>query len=411
MPLFSASNPRRVHTALFGGRNRSPSHPTPKVEIDVTARSEAEIEALLDDWIANWMRCLGVLEDYVRVTGKGAWTHDMPDWEHHRDAAAIYDLYLEARDVALATAGPEGLDGSKFMDLETPNGAGAFRVDRLARVYTQLVFVPRNGRAPGRDFDADWLDELRSCRDEWDRLAPHTDWSGPSAPNTELLDIALSPAAGHHLGDALRGCTGSKPTKAWLKTAAKMVRSESADQVRAALGAWLATLPVAGGSDARIALWPRIRQYEGLRRDVLSWVAKTGSPRHAATLALFTQHRPFKLYADGSGGFAARPEAADPAHLSDDAERIAIGALWAASRWRDETAIDVIETAARQLFLKVCRKEAGTAFRSRKAGNAALLALGDIGSPAALAAIDRIAAEVDDGHVAKVVAKARAGGC
>jgi Domain of unknown function (DUF4132) len=280
---------------------------------------------------------------------------------------------------------------------------------------------------PGRDqrtFDHNWFESVTESFAAWQALGVHNQWWVQEYADINLSDYGptrlLSDAPVPH-ADLLSERFGSKitlfellgqvksvkPSPKWLNTVADLVGSELGAQLRATLLRWLSLLEIQGKPADRNRLWPLADNYQEFARETLEVIQAYGGPKPAVLRALCT-YNTFRgiFYSDGSGIPGGRNS--DPAVLSMRATEVLRGAVWALSHWRDEEVVACLGQTTERLLVKLFRCRGQLTHRSLAGANACMLALSEIGTPAAVIMLERIKQRTRDRLVANQVEKAKA---
>lgn len=301
---------------------------------------------------------------------------------------------------------PPGLRAGFGLDLYEP-AVHAFLDAVLERI---AALRPDTGQ---RWLTADAARRVRACAEPLARRLPYL-WDRDRLPEARLFAFDGADTTGRLLSH-LRSLSAVRPTRRWLAKVTTLAAGIGADRVRDGLMTWTGLLL---RTTADIGDWGPIHQANALHRSML-WARL---PEAVAALDLAGADAP------GSRGYGAAVDKvaqvaiagpllldhideAGPCGFNDlrtpflpiglDCLPAVKGAIWALSQWPDDEVARHLEAIA----LAMLEKRHGE-FRSLAAANAAIGALGAVGTPVALAALSRIRKSVSDRSIAAVTARA-----
>jgi hypothetical protein len=251
----------------------------------------------------------------------------------------------------------------------------------------------------GWEYDRAWLAKMREDDAYWHELPAMEDWSGAWVPNARIL-AGLPCGRQEYLRGFLWSFRGAKPSEKWAARAREIASGRNGRRIRRAIVDWLGTLPVAKDPSGLVRLRPDVIRFRSFCRYALEDIELTGSPEAAALLAFFSP--PFPLWTLRSWSMQ------DPAVLSEGAARLVRAAAWMLTNWRDEEVVAALRKGAEATLVRVSIQGGGVEYRSLRAANACILALGEIASPEAVQALGRIKLGVRDERLSKQIAAAMA---
>lgn len=354
-----------------------------------------EEDALLDDFIEAWVALVDrdfsgefmptELDERVRGLRPKA-RPEVP-----ASAIAHYDLWRLKAEAALNRVQP-ALTASGYRPPVRIMNFHEFRGNR----------IPYGGLASLRTFDLDWLRNTRRGVAAWRRGGARTNWNGSLIPfSAPLHDVDVGQQS---LALFLWSMRQTKPSAKWRKVASSLARGPAGNQIRDALIGWLGHLTEERIPSQAASGWRMVCRFEGIVRHVRDFVSLFEDAADAALVQYFAPGMKFQLYPDGSDDFGRVTD--DPAMLSEGAVTLVRSAIWMLREFGGPDIVRMIRDVGSAAMIRVTSRSTHVGYRSLTVVNAAISALGEIGTVEAVAALGRLRLKVRDERLAKQILQA-----
>ena len=251
-------------------------------------------------------------------------------------------------------------------------------------------------------FDQDWLVQAREAVRLVYRSHPPNNWSGPLLVQPGLLELDDGCGAPGALAALLSKARGVIPARTWLDGANRLLASPQGVAATMAARRWVSAVSIGCGAMPSLRTHQLATVFASYNAHVWHGIAAHGSARAAAIAELCGPARTGRNH-DGSFEFECRAD--HPALLSGVNEAVLRGCTWLLSRDGSAENVGALQRTALTCLVQA-PSESGMKYRSLKGVNSCIWSLGQIATPAAVAALGRIGMRVRDERLAKQFARA-----
>lgn len=251
-------------------------------------------------------------------------------------------------------------------------------------------------------FDQDWLAQAREAVRLVHRSHPPDDWSGPLLVQPGLLQLDDGCGAPGALAALLSKARGVVPARTWLDGAIRLLASPQGVAATMAARRWMSAVASGCGVMPSLRTHQLATLFASYNTHVWHGMAGHGSARAAAIAELCGPARVGR-HSDGSSPFNCRAD--HPALLSGVNEAVLRGCTWLLSRDGSAENVGVLQRTALACLVQA-PSASGMKYRSLKGVNSCIWSLGQIATPAAVAALGRIGMRVRDERLTKQLARA-----